>query len=132
MRILTKAPQALLVPAFLGAGTQKLVGTDKMVEDFEEYGYPQWFRVFTGAVEITGAAGLLAGFFWPRVTPPAALLLSATMAGALATHVRLGDPVKNMAPPSMLLALSATVLAGRIRVRLGEQDSEQNSGSGQK
>lgn len=112
MNKVTKIPQVLLGAAFLGAGGQKLAATDQMVEEFDRYGYPQWFRVFTGAVEVTGAAGMLAGLFRPAFAPFAALLLSATMVGALFTHVRLRDPAKNMVPPSVLLALSATVLAG--------------------
>lgn len=117
MGILTKAPQVLLGVAFLGAGGQKLAATDQMVEEFDRYGYPQWFRVFTGVVEVTGAAGMLAGLFRPAVTPFAALLLATTMAGAVATHVRLGDPVKNVVPPSALLAMSGAVLAGARRGR---------------
>ena len=113
----TKIPQALLTPAFLGAGGQKLAGTDQMVEEFDRYGYPQWFRIFTGAVEVTGAAGLLVGFFRPVITPLAALLLTATMVGALATHIRLGDPAKNMAPPAVLLAMATTVLVGSYAKR---------------
>ncbi|MGF1471700.1 MAG: DoxX family protein [Rubrobacteraceae bacterium] len=112
MRYVTKIPQVLLVPAFLGAGGQKLAATDQMVEEFDRYGYPQWMRAFTGAVEVTGALGMATGFFRPAVTPLAALLLAATMTGALATHIRLGDPAKNLAPPALLLALSAAVLAG--------------------
>lgn len=116
----TKIAQGLLGAAFLGAGGQKLAGTDQMVEEFDRYGYPQWFRTFTGVVEITGAAGVLAGLFRPALTAPAALLLAATMAGALATHIRLGDPAKNLAPPSALLAMSVAVLAGRY-ARRGRQ-----------
>ena len=110
-----KIPQILLVPAFLGAGSQKLAATDQMTEEFDRYGYPQWFRIFTGAVEMTGAAGMLLGLFRPAVTPFAALLLSATMVGALATHIRLGDPAKNLAPPATLLTLSAMVLVTHIQ-----------------
>lgn len=121
MKHATKIPQILLAPAFLGAGGQKLAGTDPMVEEFDRYGYPQWFRIFTGAVEITGALGMLVGLFRPALTTPAALLLSATMAGALATHVRLGDPAKNLAPPAALLMLSAAALAMPRAGRSGQQ-----------
>lgn len=120
MGIAIKIAQGLLGVAFLGAGGQKLAGTDQMVEEFDRYGYPKWFRTFTGVVEVTGAAGVLAGLFRPALTAPAALLLSATMAGALATHIRLADPAKNLAPPSALLAMSAAVLAGRYAGR-GQQ-----------
>ena len=117
MKTAAKISQVLLVPAFLGAGGQKLAGTDQMVEEFDRYGYPQWFRVFTGTVEVTGAAGMFAGLFRPAIVPFAGLLLASTMVGALFTHIRLGDPAKNMAPPAVLLALSAAVLVARYAQR---------------
>ena len=55
---------------------------------------------------------MLTGLFRPAIIPVAGLLLSATMAGALATHVRLKDPAKNMAPPAALLLVAVAVLAG--------------------
>lgn len=109
MKTTTRVLQLLLGLAFLGAGGQKLAGTDQMVDDFDRY--PQWFRVVMGTVEVTGALGMLAGLYRPALVPAAGLLLSATMLGALTTHVRLKDPVSKMVPPAALLTLSAAVLA---------------------
>ncbi len=120
MKITTKTMQVLLGLAFLGAGGSKLAGVDQMVDEFDRYRYPQWFRIVTGLVEVSGALGMLAGIFRPVVAPFAGLLLAATMAGALATHLRIKDPVAKMAPPTVLLILSTAVLAahltGRARV----------------
>lgn len=119
MGIATKAIQVLLGLAFLGAGGQKLAGTDKMVDDFARYRYPPWFRVATGAVEIGGALGMLVGLARPLVAPLGGLLLAATMGGALVTHARLRDPAKLMVPPSVLPALSVAVSVARLRQSAG-------------
>jgi len=98
MGLSKKAPQVLVGLAFLGAGGQKLAGTDQMVRDFERYGYPQWFRVATGVVETSGALGMLLGLFRPKLVPFAGLLLGANMVGALATHASIKDPVSKVLP----------------------------------
>jgi putative oxidoreductase len=104
-----KAPQLLLGLVFLGAGGQKLKGTDTMVDQFARFRYPQWFRVVTGAVEVAGAVGMLAGLRRPALVPVAGALLAATMVGAVASHVRAGDPASAMARPAVLLATAAAV-----------------------
>jgi hypothetical protein len=99
MRVGTKLVQGVLGLVFLGAGLQKLAGSDTMVDDFARYRYPQWFRVATGAVEVAGAAGMLAGLSRSALAPVGGVLLGATMVGAIATHARLGDPGKVVVPP---------------------------------
>lgn len=111
MKIALWIMQGLLVLAFLASGGQKLVGTEQIISEFARYGYPQWFMYFTGLVEVTGALGLLVGFFRPVVTPFAALLLVGTMLGALFTHVRIGDPLQTLVVPFVLLLIAAAVLA---------------------
>ena len=96
--------------AFLGAGGQKLAGSKQMVEMFDHFGYPRWFMYFTGVVEVVGALGVLAGIFVPVLAFLGALLLGATMIGALFTHVRVGDPASRMAPPAVLLVLAIVVI----------------------
>lgn len=68
-----------------------LTGLDKFpanaasywVHAFDAIGLGQWFRYFTGAVELLG--GLL--FLVPAATLVGAVMLIATMAGAMAVHV---------------------------------------------
>jgi putative oxidoreductase len=93
----------LLALAFGAAGAAKLAGVPQMVQVFDAIGFGQWFRVLTGVVEVIGAALLLVpatGFF-------GGLLLTATMVGAVGTHLVLigGNP----APALMLGALAAFV-----------------------
>lgn len=65
MGVLTVVLRVVLGLAFIGAGTSKLVGTQQMVDDFDRFGYPQWFMYFTGAIEVVAALGVLAGIFVP-------------------------------------------------------------------
>lgn len=98
----------LLALAFGAAGAAKLAGVPQMVQVFDAIGAGQWFRYLTGAVEIVGAVLVLlpaAGFF-------GALLLAATMVGAVATHLVLigGSPV-----PAAVLGLLSAFVAWRLR-----------------
>lgn len=99
--------QVLLALAFLGAGFGKLSGQPAMVDVFQQIGFGQWLRYLTGSIEVISAVLLLV----PRFVGLGALLLVATMLGAVCTHLFLigGTPV----PALVLLILSAVVLWGR-------------------
>ncbi len=107
MKWILNTLQTLLGLMFLGSGGSKLADANDMVDDFDRFRYPQWFRVVTGAVEVGGALGFLLGFFRPALTPLAGLLLGATMTGAVATHIRVSDPAPKVATPAVLLTLLA-------------------------
>lgn len=108
------ATQTLLGLTFLGSGGAKLAGVRQMKEMFEHFGYPPWFRIVTGLVEVTAGTSLLAGLRNSRWAAAGSLLACGTMAGALWTHlVRAGDPVAHAAPAGSLLALSSYVAAKR-------------------
>jgi putative oxidoreductase len=69
---------ALVALAFIAAGGGKVAGTAVMVELFDNLGLGQWFRYFTGLLEIVGAIGLLIS----RYAFYAAVLLAIVMVGA--------------------------------------------------
>ena len=115
--------QTLLGLMFLGSGGSKLAGANDMVDDFDRFRYPQWFRVVTGAVEVGGALGLLLGFARPALTPFAGALLGATMMGAVATHVKVEDPAGKVATPAVLLGLLTLVGAMRQRTLRRERSN---------
>lgn len=75
--------QLVLAALFVMAGLMKLFGNEVMVEMFAEIGAGQWFRYVVGALEVTGALGLLV----PRLCGLAALGLAGVMAGAVVTNV---------------------------------------------
>ncbi|ANZ35814.1 DoxX family protein [Lentzea guizhouensis] len=57
--------------------------TDQFVAKFDDIGFGQWFRYFTGVLEIATALGLLI----PRICGLAALALAGIMAGAALTEM---------------------------------------------
>jgi putative oxidoreductase len=75
----------LLAVVFLYQGLDKFSERRLWLRIFEQIGFGQWFRYFTGVVEISGALLLL----MPRATLAAVSLLICTMIGALLVHVLL-------------------------------------------
>ncbi|HEY0098705.1 MAG TPA: DoxX family protein [Pyrinomonadaceae bacterium] len=99
--------QVALALMFLMAGFSKLAGAEQMVGVYEQIGTGQWFRYVTGGVEVTSAVLLLV----PRLCGLGALLVVATMTGAIFTHLFVigGSPLI----PSVLLFVAAVVAWGR-------------------
>ncbi|WP_458189983.1 DoxX family protein [Haladaptatus sp. NG-WS-4] len=97
--------QGLLGLIMVGAGSAKLIGVDIAKKDFERYGYPQWFFVVTGGIEVVGGLGLLVGLvFAPILAVLGGLLIIATMIGAILTHLfRVDDPLWRSVGPAIYL-----------------------------
>ena len=93
----------LLALAFLGAGSAKLAGAAAMVQLFGKVGLGQWFRYFTGMLEVAGAIGLLIS----RYAFYAAFLLALVMVGAIIAHLTVLGTFP--AAPIVLLALSGMI-----------------------
>ena len=73
----------LLAVLFLYQGIDKFSERRLWLRMFEDIGFGQWFRYFTGVVEVTGGLMLLI----PKATLVAVGLLVCTMIGALLVHV---------------------------------------------
>lgn len=73
----------LLAVLFLYQGIDKFSERRLWLRIFEEIGFGQWFRYFTGVVEISGGLMLLI----PKATLVGVGLLICTMIGALLVHV---------------------------------------------
>ena len=80
--------QIALAAMFLAAGGSKLAGAPAMVDLFAAIGFGQWFRYVTGVVEIIAAVALLI----PSAASLGAVLLVATMLGAVIANLSLGQP----------------------------------------
>jgi len=74
---------ALLAALYLYTGVPKILGVGEAVQGFQRFGYPVWFRVLIGVVEVGGALGLLL----PPVAFYAAGALGVVMIGATYTHL---------------------------------------------
>lgn len=68
---------------FLQNGLQKLIGTDMMIQLFQELGYSDWFRVMIGLFEVVGAAFLSI----PRFTRLTSIGLGLLMLGAVGSEM---------------------------------------------
>src|SRR5690349_16331167 len=87
---------------FVFVGQSKFSNRSQWVAIFNQIGFGQWFRYFTGVLQITG--GLLT--LTPRTFVYGILTLASTMAGAMAAWiVFLGSPVTAIIPGFLLLGL---------------------------
>lgn len=111
MNTVKNIAQGLTSAAFFTAGGMKLAGG--MADEFERFGYPQWFRVAVASGEVAAASGLAAGLLGDRRFERAAgTLLASTMAGAVYTHLSAGDGPGAATPPLVLGSLSAWIATG--------------------
>ena len=114
-RIALWAAKILLALIFLAAGAAKLFGVAAMVEGFAHLGLGQWFRYFTGAVEVIAALLIVV----PATSVFGALLIVCTMVGAILAHA-IGMPGSPL-PAAGLLVLSLVVAyaeRGRLQTLL--------------
>jgi putative oxidoreductase len=73
----------LVALLFIGAGGATLAGAAEMVELFAKVSLGQWFRYFTGLLEVAAGIGLLMS----RYAFYAAILLAIVMAAEFIAHV---------------------------------------------
>jgi uncharacterized membrane protein YphA (DoxX/SURF4 family) len=79
---------ALPVLMLLFSGIMKLVKPAAVVEEFARLGYPESLVLAIGILEL----GCTVVYAIPRTSVLGAILLTAYLGGATATHVRIGDP----------------------------------------
>jgi putative oxidoreductase len=90
--------------AFVFIGWEKFPNGTEWVGLFQQIGLGQWFRFFTGAVEILGGVLVLV----PRTATAGLALLASIMAAAALTHVFiLGHPGNCIIPAAFALGLAA-------------------------
>ena len=110
--------QVILGLGFIMFGLMKF-GSKQMVEGFKHYGYSAGFRIFTGVVEIVAAVLLIAGIWNGTLAAIGSFLVVATMIGAIFTHIKIQDKLKDMMMPIILLVLGAIVLVLNYSSLLG-------------
>jgi uncharacterized membrane protein HdeD (DUF308 family) len=96
-----------LAAAYVLPGSAKLLAHPKMRHAAAHFGIP-WSRYrLLGVAELAAAVGVLMGIRWPSLGVAAAIGMVLLLVGALLTHRRAGDRVKEAA--SALLVLLSTV-----------------------
>lgn len=99
----------LLAAVFLFEGIDKFSERRLWLRIFDEIGFGQWFRYFTGVVEVSGALTLLI----PKATLVAVGLLVSTMIGALLVHVLVIGVGPQTVVVGILLLMLCTIGATR-------------------
>lgn len=104
MRIILWILIGLLALQLLVAAGFKLAGTQESKDNFERWGYPDWFRLVVGAGEVLATILL----FLPQTRFWAAGGIVLEMIGAVITHVRIQEYAM-VGAPVMLLVLAAAI-----------------------
>ncbi|HLV97609.1 MAG TPA: DoxX family protein [Ktedonobacterales bacterium] len=110
MSIVAIVLQVLLALAFLLTAVRKLAGTKASVQMRDLLHVAPWFWMVTGVIELVAAVGLVVGIWIAPLAVLGALLLVATMAGAVFTQLVNRQPFQRALPAVVLLALGLVVV----------------------
>ena len=99
---------AISAAAFLFYGLACLFSA-KLVAEFERYGLARW-RVVVGSLEVAGALGLIAGWWFPLLQTAAAAGLFALMICGLWARWRIRDPWYAMLPAFVLAVMNLAIV----------------------
>ena len=83
---------------------------DSLRAEFATYGLPEWFFYLIGFLKIGSAIMLLAGIAMPGLVGPAASIVVGLMLGAIAMHIKVGDPAMKSLPAALMLLMSLIIL----------------------
>lgn len=111
--IRTWVPRVVMSLFFLSTGSQKLTGG--WVETFQAIGFGDWFRYFTGSLQIAGALLLLV----PRTALIGVLTLASTMVGAMLAWIFFLDSPGSAVFPAIVLGL---LIGIGVKARLRHTD----------
>ena len=92
----------LLVVAFAAVGSAKLAAVPAMRAKAEHVGFTVSAYRRIGFLEVLGVLGLIVGAFVPVIGALAAAGLLILLAGAIVTHRRNGDGIREIAPAVVL------------------------------
>ncbi|MBW3114651.1 DoxX family protein [Bacillus sp. MCCB 382] len=101
--------QGFLAAMFLMAAVGKLTGSSVQRGVFEHLRLPQWFRIVTGLVELSGAALLVLGYWNETYIVTGSLILGVTAIGGMLAHIRVKDGFKDTSM-IVLLGILAFIL----------------------
>lgn len=101
----------VLVVFFAGLGTAKMLAVGPIRQMAAHVGFSTAAYRRIGALEVAGAAGVLVGLAEPRIGALAGAGLLALLAGALISHRRAGDGLREAAPALLAGLVVAAYLA---------------------
>jgi uncharacterized membrane protein YkgB len=89
------------------------------VDEFRQYGLPNWLRDLVGILKMTFALFLLIGIERGWFAVLGGIGIAVLMGAAVFTHMRVKNPVFKMLPSSTLLLLSASIAWLNYRMLVG-------------
>ena len=104
----------MLIFVFTRAGLNKFDDGSGWARAFAVWGYPVWFRVLIGAIELSAAVLIL----WPRTAAYGAILIIVVMLGGMGTHIVIEHRPARVTSELGQLTFSSILLAGRWRRRV--------------
>lgn len=79
-------------------------------EEFSTYGLPFPVMCLVGGLKVGLAIALLVGIWVPALVQPAAVGMGILKLGALAMHLKVGDPLIKAVPALLVLAMCAGIV----------------------
>ena len=104
----------LLISVFARAGLAKFDAASGWSRAFDHWGYPIWFRVLIGVLEVAAAALLV----WPRTAAFGAAIIILVMLGGMGTHAFIEHRPARATSELGQLVFASVVLAGRWQSRI--------------
>lgn len=111
---MTVALTALVVAAMGATGGAKVAAVADMRRRAEHLGFSVQAYRLIGSLELAGVAGLVAGLAVPALAVAAAVGLLLMMLGAVITHLRAGDRVKETLPAIVVGAVVTAQLVSTV------------------
>ena len=91
---------------------------DSMRHKFRNYGLPLWFMEVIKWAKISLALLLMARVWIPDITKPTANSMALLMAGAIAMHLKIRDPLPKSYPASAVLVACVAVAFSQVNQSL--------------
>ena len=106
MQDLTIFLQALVVASIFFVW---VVRYDNIIQEFKQYGLPEWLRDLVGILKLTFSLLLLLGIQRASLAVTGGLGIAGLMGCAFAMHLRVKNPFVKMIPCLSLLVLAAVI-----------------------
>ncbi|MBT8312376.1 MAG: DoxX family protein [Flavobacteriaceae bacterium] len=85
-------------------------GAKSMKEEFEVYGFSTSVVYLIGALKVLTATALVASYWYPDLSTPAAAAMGILMLGAIFMHLRANDPNIRSFPALLFFLLSVGII----------------------
>ena len=93
-----------------------VVRYDNIIQEFKQYGLPDWLRDLVGILKLTFALLLLLGIQRASLATIGSLGIAGLMGCAFAVHLRVKNPAFKMLPALTLLVLSLIIAVTNYRL----------------